>query len=64
MAATPAHVTVAVDLRKLPDYEQRMAAARARAQWELGDPSWAGVILGAFLYPEADQDNLRRERGE
>lgn len=44
------------------DHEQRMAAARARATWELGDPSWAGVILGAYLYPDADAAALAAER--
>lgn len=43
------------------DYEQRMTAAKARATWELGDPSWAGVIIGAFLYPEDDVAALEAE---
>jgi len=45
------------------DHYRRMKAAEARAQWELGDPSWAGVIIGAYLYPEADSDNLEHEKG-
>jgi len=43
------------------EYERRMKAARARAEWELGWRSWAGVIVGAFLYPEQDTDALRKE---
>lgn len=43
------------------DYEKRMKAARARAEWELGDSSWAGLIVGAFLWPEGDSAALERE---
>lgn len=43
------------------DYERRMKAAKARAEWELGDASWAGNIVGAFLYPEYDQEALEKE---
>ena len=39
----------------------RMLAARKRAEWELGDGRWAEIIIGAFLYPEADSDALRHE---
>jgi hypothetical protein len=46
------------------DYDERMEAARERAEWELGDRSWASVIVGAFLYPKADNDNLKREIDE
>lgn len=34
------------------EHEQRMAVARRQAQWDLGDPSWAGVIVAAYLSPE------------
>jgi hypothetical protein len=44
------------------DYDRRMAAAKARAGWELGDPSWAGVIIGAFLYPLEDAEALEVEQ--
>lgn len=44
------------------EYERRMTAARARAEYELGDASWAGTIVGAFLYPDADSFNLEREK--
>lgn len=50
-------------VRELPDFDERMAAARARAEWELGDASWAGIILGAFMYPEEDRRNLSQEMG-
>jgi hypothetical protein len=40
------------------DHEARMAAARARAEWELGDPSWADVILGAYWNPEESNEDL------
>lgn len=43
------------------EHEHRMKVARARAEWELGDPSWAGHIIGAYLYPDDDSDNLKRE---
>jgi len=44
------------------EVEERMKAARARAEWELGDASWAGVIVGAFLHPEDDTIALDREK--
>jgi len=49
------------DLRNRPDYERRLEAARRRARWEIGDGSWAGTILGAFLFPEADEEALGEE---
>lgn len=45
-----------------PEYEERMKAARERAEWELGDRSWAGVLVGAFLYPDDDQHALEVEK--
>lgn len=48
----------------VPDHERRMAAARRRAQYELGDPSWAGVILAAYLNPTDDAAALAREQDE
>lgn len=53
------------DIRKLigeDEDERRMAAARARAEWELGDASWAGVIIGAYLYPDEDERALEMEK--
>lgn len=49
------------DLIGEDELEERMVAARARAEWELGSSSWAGVIVGAFLHPEEDADALARE---
>lgn len=51
-------------IRNRPDFDKRMAQARARAQWELGDPSWADLILRAFLYPEEDAVLLREDRSK
>lgn len=48
-------------LPKPADHEERMAAARRRAQYELGDPSWAGLIVGAYLNPAADSAVLAEE---
>lgn len=45
-------------VRGLPDFEERMAAAKARAEWELGDASWAAVIIGAFADPASDASEL------
>lgn len=50
------------ELRGRADFDARMAQARARARWELGDPNWAGIIIGAFLYPETDAARLRTEK--
>jgi hypothetical protein len=47
---------------ELPDHEERMAAARARALWELGDPSWAAVIVRAYLRPDEDRRLLAEEK--
>lgn len=44
--------------------EERMQAARARALWEIGDASWAGVIIGAYLHPREDAAALAAEKGE
>lgn len=44
------------------DYKKRYFAARERAQWELGDSSWADVIINAFLYPEEDAESLTIEQ--
>ena len=53
------------DLRsKISDDEhgRRMSAAYERAAWELGDPGWAGVIVGAYLHPDEDEAALKREK--
>jgi hypothetical protein len=43
------------------DHEARMAAAERRAEWELGDRAWAGMILAAYWNPEDDQAALDQE---
>ena len=48
---------------ELPDHEQRMGQARRRSLWELGDPSWAGVIVNAYRFPGLDAANLQEEQG-
>lgn len=40
------------------DHEERMTAAVKRAQWELGDGNWADIIVGAYLWPDADRTSL------
>lgn len=42
----------------LPDFEERMAAARARSGWELGTPGWADLIIRAFADPASDASEL------
>jgi hypothetical protein len=39
-----------------------IAAAREIAQYEIGDATWAHVIIDAYLNPEAALDELRQER--
>lgn len=46
------------------EHNERMAAAKARAQWELGDPSWAAVIVRAYLHPDEDRESLKLEMTE
>lgn len=43
------------------EHELRMDAARRRAERELGDASWAEVIVRAYLYPRSDTDSLREK---
>lgn len=45
-----------------PDHDKRMRAAEARAQWEIGDRAWAGIILAAYWNPDEDMAALREER--
>lgn len=37
-------------------------AARARAQWSLGDPSWADIIIRAYLNPKESEEELAIEK--
>lgn len=43
------------------DHEERIAQARARSTWELGDESWADVILLAYFDPDMDREKLEDE---
>lgn len=43
------------------DHDARLAQARKRAGWEIGDPSWADLILAAYLNPGPDAVRLARE---
>ena len=40
-------------------YDRRLRQAQARAEWELGDESWAMVILRAYFRPDEDQADLQ-----
>lgn len=44
--------------------EKGMRAAEAVARWHLGDRHWAGLIVGAYLNPDAAMENLRAEQAE
>ena len=43
------------------EHDRRMRQARARAGWVLGDPSYADLIVGAYLHPDEDAENLLKE---
>lgn len=34
-----------------PDHGERMETARALAQYQLGEPSWADMLVDAYLNP-------------
>lgn len=44
------------------DHDVRLAQARRRARWKLGDPSWADVIIGAYMHPRQDAEALEEEQ--
>ena len=54
-------MTVIVIDTSTEEYQQRLEQARKRAAWELGDESWGGQIVGAFLWPDDDARALERE---
>jgi hypothetical protein len=58
------HEDLADVIRRSPDFEKRMAAARARSHWEIGDEDWADTILSAFLEPDEDMAVLAQEKEE
>jgi hypothetical protein len=45
-------------------WEERMAAMRARAEHETGEASLAGILIRAFLDPEADKADLNATTGQ
>jgi hypothetical protein len=53
-----------MDIRDLPDFEERLRVARRRARWEIGDPSWADIILNAFINHEETDKQLDEEMSE
>lgn len=40
----------------------RMAQAGVAAEWWLGDPSWAALIVGAYLDPASNATRLAQEK--
>lgn len=50
--------------RRPADHDRRMDAMRDRAAFELGDPSWAGVLFAAYEDPERDAAELEDSDGE
>lgn len=48
--------------QQLPDHRIRLEQARRRALWELGDPSWADMIVEAYCDPASDAVRLGRPR--
>jgi hypothetical protein len=45
-----------------PDHDERVRQAEARAEWELGDRSWAAVILHAYFDPTNDAWSLEQDQ--
>jgi hypothetical protein len=39
-----------------------LAAARQVSQWEIGDPTWASIIIDAYLNPQQALEELREEQ--
>lgn len=58
LTATPAVRQACTDALGLATHESRLAVARRRSAWELGDPSWADLVLDAYLDPETATDEL------
>lgn len=50
-------------LEKPADHDERLAAARAFAQWHLGYADWATQILAAYFDPVEARRRLEVERG-
>lgn len=45
-------------------HEAGLSAARAVAQWHIGDPSWANLLIDAYLNPTRALEQLAAEKGE
>jgi hypothetical protein len=45
----------------LSDHTERLAQARSRAQYEIGDMYWADMIIAAYLDPALDLEKLRKD---
>ena len=52
------------DEEAIKRHSEGMKVARAYAAWHLGDPSWAGSIIEAYLHPETAQELLDQEKKE
>jgi hypothetical protein len=58
LTATPAVRQACTEALGMHTHEHRLAVARRRSAWELGDPSWADLVLDAYLDPETATDEL------
>ncbi len=38
-------------MQRPPDHDERVAAARRVAEWNLGDGDWGSVIVGVYFDP-------------
>lgn len=45
-------------------HEAGMRAARRVAQYNIGDATWADLIVSAYLNPESALEQLRAEQGD
>jgi hypothetical protein len=45
------------------DHDARLTQAEKAAGWWLGDPEWAGMLIGAYLNPQANAERLADEQG-
>jgi hypothetical protein len=53
-----------MDILNVPDFDARLRQAKRRAQWELGSPEWATIIVSAFCNPDGDAERLQREQSD
>lgn len=45
-------------------HHEGLQAARAYAQWHIGDPDWADSIVDAYLHPKQALEQLDADRAE